>query len=100
MRTLLDQCGQDLIEYALLLSLVGLAAVAGMRSVASSLSAAYSNIGTAFVAYISNGNSASPSSNGNGAGNGQGNNGNNNGQGNNGDNGNGTGNGNNGNGKG
>ena len=101
-RALLDQSGQDLIEYALLLSLVGLAATAGMQSVASKVSAAYSNIGTVFVAYIGSGNSTSPgsSSNGNGAGHGQGNNGNNSGNGNNGDNGNGTGNGNNGNGKG
>lgn len=99
-RALLDQSGQDLIEYALVVSLVGLAAITGMRSVASSVSTAYSNIGTAFVAYIGSGNSASPGNNGNGAGNGQGNNGNNSGNGNNGDHGNGTGNGNNGNGKG
>jgi Flp pilus assembly pilin Flp len=64
MRALLDQCGQDLIEYALLVSLVGLAAITGMRSVASSVSAAYSNIGTAFVAYINGANSASPGQSG------------------------------------
>lgn len=102
-RALLDQSGQDLIEYALLLSLVGLAATAGMQSVASKVSAAYSNIGTAFAANVGTGNSASPgggTGNGNGVGNGQGNNGNNSGNGNSGDNGNGTGNGNNGKGKG
>jgi Flp pilus assembly pilin Flp len=99
-RALLDQSGQDLIEYALMVSLLGLAAITGMRSVASSVSAAYSNVGTAFVAYLGSGNSASPGGNGNGAGAGQGNNGTNNGQGNNGDHGSGTGNGNNGNGKG
>jgi hypothetical protein len=81
-----------------MVSLLGIAAITGMPSVASSVSAAYSNVGTAFVAYLGSGNSASPGGNGNGAGAGQGNNGTNNGQGNNGDHGSGTGNGNNGNG--
>ncbi len=40
--------GQDLIEYALLAALVSLGAVAGMQSVASDVSAAYTHIATKF----------------------------------------------------
>jgi Flp pilus assembly pilin Flp len=100
MRALLEETGQDLIEYVLLVFVVGLAVTTGMPSVAINVSAAYSNIGSAVIDYISNGNSANPSNNGNRNGHGQGNNGNNNGNGNTGDNGYGTGNGNNGKGKG
>lgn len=41
-----DDCGQDLIEYALLSALIGFAAVAGMGTLASYVNAAFSKIGS------------------------------------------------------
>jgi len=38
--------GQDLVEYALVVALIALAATAGMKTLASDLSTAFSNIGT------------------------------------------------------
>jgi pilus assembly protein Flp/PilA len=38
--------GQDLIEYALVVALIALAATAGMRNVATSINTAFSSIGT------------------------------------------------------
>jgi len=38
--------GQDLVEYALVVALIALAATAGMRTLASDLSNAFSTIGT------------------------------------------------------
>lgn len=38
--------GQDLVEYALLIVLIGLAAVAAMGSLASSISTSFSKAGT------------------------------------------------------
>ena len=38
--------GQDLIEYVLLAALIGLATVAAMTALGSSISTAYGNIGT------------------------------------------------------
>jgi pilus assembly protein Flp/PilA len=38
--------GQDLVEYALLITLVGLAAVSGMGSVASAINTVFGNIST------------------------------------------------------
>ena len=37
--------GQDLVEYALVVALIALAATAGMKTLASDLSAAFSSIG-------------------------------------------------------
>jgi pilus assembly protein Flp/PilA len=49
MQTLLaDERGQDLIEYALVVSLIAFAAVAGMNTVAD---AAFSNIGNKLTSY-------------------------------------------------
>lgn len=50
MQTVLEQLwreekGQDLVEYALLIVLVGLAAVAAMGALASSISATFSTAG-------------------------------------------------------
>jgi pilus assembly protein Flp/PilA len=42
-----DDLGQDLVEYALLLSFIALAAMAGMRSLGSGVNAKYTNIATA-----------------------------------------------------
>jgi pilus assembly protein Flp/PilA len=40
-----DECGQDLIEYALVAALIAFAAVAGMNYVAASINNAFSIIG-------------------------------------------------------
>ena len=52
MQLLLDEEGQDLIEYALLVSLVALAATTGMKALSASLNAAFSHIGTKLTTYI------------------------------------------------
>jgi pilus assembly protein Flp/PilA len=41
-----DESGQDLIEYALVAAIIGLAAVAAMSSLASSVSTAFSAVGS------------------------------------------------------
>lgn len=43
-KLLRQECGQDLVEYALLIALVAFAASAGMSKVASGLNTAFSNI--------------------------------------------------------
>jgi pilus assembly protein Flp/PilA len=43
---IVEESGQDLIEYALVAALVGLGAVASMQSLATSIGSAFSNIGT------------------------------------------------------
>jgi pilus assembly protein Flp/PilA len=48
-----DQSGQDLIEYALVVALIALAATAGMGTVATSISNAFSKIGTRLSSYTS-----------------------------------------------
>lgn len=45
--------GQDLIEYALVVALIALAATAGMKTVAGDLSTAFTNIGTKLTSYTS-----------------------------------------------
>jgi Flp pilus assembly pilin Flp len=95
---LLDESGQDLIEYVLLVFMAALAVTAGMGTVANSLNTAYTNLAAQADTNLGNtsGTAATAANSGNGNnGTGQGNNGNNN-------NGNGTGNGkgNNGNGQG
>jgi len=47
-----DEAGQDLIEYALVAALVGLGAVAGIRSVSSSIKGAFSGIGTTLTSDV------------------------------------------------
>jgi pilus assembly protein Flp/PilA len=44
-RWLADESGQDLIEYVLIGGVVGLAAIAGMSSLATNLNTAFSTIG-------------------------------------------------------
>ncbi|MGA2578905.1 MAG: Flp family type IVb pilin [Bryobacteraceae bacterium] len=46
-----SQSGQDLIEYALVVALIALAATAGMGSVASSISTAFTHIGSKLSTY-------------------------------------------------
>ncbi len=45
--------GQDLVEYALVIALVALAATAGMKTLATDISTAFSNIGTQLSSNIS-----------------------------------------------
>jgi pilus assembly protein Flp/PilA len=46
-----DEQGQDLIEYALVVALIALAATAGMQTVATDINAAFVNIGTKLTTY-------------------------------------------------
>jgi len=48
-----NQSGQDLIEYALVVSLIALAATAGMGAVATSISTAFSKVGSKLTGYTS-----------------------------------------------
>lgn len=47
-----EESGQDLIEYALVIALIALAATAGMSSLASSINSAFTKIGTILGTYI------------------------------------------------
>ena len=47
-----DQWGQDLIEYALVAALIALAATAGMSSLATMISSAFTNASTKLGTYI------------------------------------------------
>jgi pilus assembly protein Flp/PilA len=49
---LLDEAGQDLIEYALVVALIAFAATAGMNSLATAINGAFSGIGTTLTGYI------------------------------------------------
>lgn len=44
-------CGQDLIEYAMVATLIALAATAGMSSVASDVNAAFARVGNLLSTY-------------------------------------------------
>ena len=44
-----DESGQDLIEYALVAALVGLGAVASMKTLANSINTAFGNIGNSLT---------------------------------------------------
>jgi pilus assembly protein Flp/PilA len=48
-----DQRGQDLIEYALVVSLIALAATAGMKTVATNIGTAFTAVGTKLTTYTS-----------------------------------------------
>ena len=51
MQTLLmNEEGQDLIEYALVVSLIAFAATVGMRALATDINTAFTNIGATLVA--------------------------------------------------
>ena len=49
---LLQENGQDLIEYALVVSLIAFAAVAGMGTLAGDINTAFENIGTKLTASV------------------------------------------------
>lgn len=46
-----DEKGQDLIEYALVVALIALAATAGMSTLAGKISAAFGSVGTKLDTY-------------------------------------------------
>ena len=46
-----DEQGQDLIEYALVVALIALAATAGMQTVANEINIAFTNIGNTLTTY-------------------------------------------------
>jgi pilus assembly protein Flp/PilA len=48
-----DEQGQDLIEYALVVALIALAATAGMNTVAVDINKAFSSIGSKLTTYTS-----------------------------------------------
>jgi pilus assembly protein Flp/PilA len=52
MRILLNEEGQDLIEYALVVALIAFSATAGMSSVAAAINTAFNGIGTTLGSYI------------------------------------------------
>ncbi len=45
--------GQDLIEYALVVALIALAATAGMGTLANNINTAFTNMGTKLTSYTS-----------------------------------------------
>jgi pilus assembly protein Flp/PilA len=47
-----DESGQDLIEYALVAALVGLGAVAAMKTLASNLNTAFTSIGSTLTSNV------------------------------------------------
>jgi len=49
---MVEESGQDLIEYALVAALVGLGAVASMRSLSTSIGSAFSSIGTTLTGTV------------------------------------------------
>jgi pilus assembly protein Flp/PilA len=49
---MVEESGQDLIEYALVAALVGLGAVASMKSLSTSIGNAFSSIGTTLTSNV------------------------------------------------
>ena len=47
-----DESGQDLIEYALVAALVGLGAVASMKTLSSAIGTAFGSIGTTLTSNV------------------------------------------------
>ncbi len=48
-----DESGQDLIEYALIVALIALAATASMKTLATAIGAAFGSVGTKLGTYTS-----------------------------------------------
>ncbi len=48
-----DESGQDLIEYALVVALIALAATVSMKAVATSISGAFTSVGSKLTTYTS-----------------------------------------------
>jgi len=51
-KVLLDEEGQDLIEYALVVALIAFAATAGMSTLAADINAAFTGIGSSLTGYV------------------------------------------------
>ncbi|MCU1247994.1 MAG: Flp family type IVb pilin [Edaphobacter sp.] len=51
LQLLKDESGQDLIEYALMVALISLAATIGMKNLATSINLAFTHIGTKLSTY-------------------------------------------------
>jgi pilus assembly protein Flp/PilA len=52
LQVLMDEQGQDLIEYALVVALIAFSATAGMRGLANAINAAFNQVGTTLGTYI------------------------------------------------
>ncbi len=52
LRILLDEDGQDLIEYALVVALIAFGAIAGMNTLASQINTAFGQIGNTLTSSI------------------------------------------------
>jgi len=48
-----DESGQDLVEYALVLALIALAATASMKTLATTIGTAFTSVGTKLTTYTS-----------------------------------------------
>ena len=48
-----DESGQDLVEYALVLALIALAATASMKTLATTIGTAFTSVGTKLSTYTS-----------------------------------------------
>jgi pilus assembly protein Flp/PilA len=53
LQILKDENGQDLIEYALVVALIALAATAGMKTLATDINASFTSVGTKLTTYTS-----------------------------------------------
>lgn len=53
MQTIRDDSGQDLVEYALVVALIALAATASMNTVAGAIGTAFGSVGTKLTTYVS-----------------------------------------------
>jgi pilus assembly protein Flp/PilA len=49
LKLIVEDSGQDLIEYALVAALVGLGSVAGMKGLATSIGSAFAGVGNALT---------------------------------------------------
>jgi pilus assembly protein Flp/PilA len=52
LQILRDDCGQDLVEYALVVALIALAAVTGMQGLATSINGAFTKVGSNLGTYV------------------------------------------------
>jgi pilus assembly protein Flp/PilA len=50
-QSLMQEDGQDLIEYALVVAMIAFAATAGMKTVAGNINTAFTSIGSKLVTY-------------------------------------------------
>jgi pilus assembly protein Flp/PilA len=48
-----DECGQDMVEYALVMGLIALGATTSMKSLATIIGTAFTNVGTTLSTYTS-----------------------------------------------